>query len=170
MPMKMHFNASEVLKPTMNGLSGIDQNILDEIGANLKPTDSDSEENDVLPVPLFYAQSQSRNSLLSRSKSIGSFDTSESSVHDEDCYSGAKSCAGTTLMLISKRFATGIEPQQTAQSLDGGMRRSASMPCVQKTRSDYNRVVGEALANSPKKAPVNTAEEMAFIEKLLSEL
>ncbi len=41
---------------------------------------------------------------------------------------------------------------------------------MQKSRSDYNRAVGEALANSPKKGAINTADDIAIMEKLLSEL
>jgi hypothetical protein len=147
--------------------SEIDQVILDEIG--VESTDSEIEEDDVIAVPSLYAKSQSRNSSLSRSKSIGNFVTCVSSVQDFDCCS-AYLCAETTVMPSPKRFATGIEPQQPAHSLGGGMRRSVSMPFIQKTRSDYNRAVGNALANSPKKAPVTTAEDLAIMEKLLSEL
>ncbi len=159
---KRPFNISEDILSVMKGSSRIDQNILDEIG--VESTDSDSED-DNMPVPSLYVPS--RNSSLSRSKSVDSF---EPSVQDDDSYSGAKFCAGNTVMPRSKRFATGIEPQQPAQFLGVGMRRSASMPCFQKSRSDYNRAVGEALANSPKKAPVNTQNDLAIMEMLLSEL
>uniref|UniRef100_A0A7S0MIX0 Uncharacterized protein n=1 Tax=Cryptomonas curvata TaxID=233186 RepID=A0A7S0MIX0_9CRYP len=157
---KRPFDISEEIKSGMKRHSLIDQNILDEIG--VESTDSESDD-DIMPVPSLYAQS--RISTLSRSKSMGSFDTSA-----EDDYSGANFCSGTPVMPSPKRFATGIEPQQPAQSLDGGMRRSASMPCMKISRSDYNRAVGDALANSPKKAPVNTDDDLAILEKLLNGL
>jgi hypothetical protein len=165
------FHDSEDRKSGSKGNSEIDQTIVDEIG--VESTDSESGLDEVLPAPSLYTQSQARDSSLSRSKSIGSllsFGTCESSVQDFDCYSGAKFCAGTTVMFSPKRFATGIESTQPESLLGGGLRRSSSMSCIQKTRSDYNRAVGEALANSPKKATINTAEDMAFIEKILSEL
>ncbi len=149
--------------------SGIDQAILDEIG--VESTDSEIEEEDYLPVPSLYAKSQSRNSSLSRSNSTGSFDTCESSVQvDYNRYSGVNFGAGNTVMPSPKRLATGIESQKSAQSPGSGMRRCISMPCIQKTQSDYNRAFGEALANSPKKAPVSTGEDLAIMEKLLSQL
>ena len=158
---KRAFDISEEIKSGMKRHSDIDQKILDEIG--VESTDSDSD-TDNLPVPSLYAQSRSSN--LSRSKSMVIFCTS---VQEDDCYSDAN-CSGTSVMPSPKRFATGIEPQQPAQSPGGGMRRSASMPCMQKSRCNYNRAVGEALANSPKKAPVNTENDLAIMEQLLSGL
>jgi hypothetical protein len=170
---KRPLHISEDQKSGMKGNSGIDENHVDAIG--VESTDShrddvsDREDDDILPVPSLYQQS--RNSSLSRSKSVGSFDFIQPSVYDDDCLSGAKFRTGSNAMPRSKRFAAGIKPQSPpARPLGAGMRRSVSMSCIQKSRSDYNHLVGEALANSPKKEIVSTAEDMAIVEKLLSEL
>jgi hypothetical protein len=84
-------------KSSDKGHSGIDQAILDDIGA--ESTDSEIEEEDYLPVSSLYAKSQSRNSSLTRSKSIVSFDTCESSVQvDYNRYSGVNFGAMNTVM------------------------------------------------------------------------
>jgi hypothetical protein len=153
---------SDEIKSGIKRHSGIGQELLDEIG--VESTDSESD-NDNLPVPSIYAKS--RNSSLSRSKSMGSLGIS---VQDDDCYPDANFCSGTTVMPSPKRFGAGIGLQQPAQPLVEGMRRSASMPCMKKSRSGYNRAIGEALANSPKKAPVSTKEDLAIMEMLLSGL
>jgi hypothetical protein len=98
---------------------------------------------------------------------MGCFDHFEP---DQDSNPVEDTYRGSIMMPSPKRFATGIEPQQPSPSLGGGLRRSASMPSMQKSRSDYNRAVGEALANSPKKGAINTADDIAIMEKLLSEL
>ena len=110
-------------------------------------------------------QFQSRNCSMHRSKSMGSFD------HDE-C-SGVQTCAGNTVATLgtsTSYFVTNTEPRRASQSLGGGLCRSASMSQFQKSRPAYNRAVGETLAKSPKKRPVNTNEDIAIMVELLIEL
>ncbi len=164
---KRPLNISEDLKSRMTkGHSGIDQKPLDSIG--VESTDSHHDDEDGLPPPSLYTQS--RNSYLPRSKSIGSCDLMQSFVYDDNCCSGAQLCTGSTVMPRSKRFASEIKPLQPEPSIGIGMRRSVSMSCIEKSRSDYNRAVGEVLADSLKKEIVSQGENMVIVEKLLSEL
>jgi hypothetical protein len=146
----------------VEGNAGIDQAILDDIG--VESSDSEGADDDYLPVPSLYTQK--RNSLKTRSKSMGCFNTF---VQDEFHLNG-QFCERNVVMPSPKRFATGIEPQQVAPSLGSGLSRSVSMPRIEKSRSGYNRAVGEAIANSPKKGAMNTSEDLAMIEKLLSDV
>ncbi len=96
---------------------------------------------------------------------MGSFDSFD---QDDEC-SGAQTFAGNDVATPGTScFVT--EPRRAAQSLGGGLCRSASMSQFQKSRHAYNRAVGETLAKSPKKKPVNTNEDIAIMVELLLEL
>jgi hypothetical protein len=160
--MKQHLHVSKERGSITKGRAGIDQAILDDIG--VESSDSDCDD-DVLPVPSLFKKSGG-SFLLLRSKSMGCLETSD---EDPDGNSNDISCRSKSKS-FAKEFDAGIGPHQPGSALSGGLRRSASMPKIQTSRSDYNRVVGEALANSPKKGSINTAADIAMMEKLLSEL
>ena len=109
--------------------------------------------------------SASRNCSVFRSKSVGCFDTC---VQDKDHDSGAQFCAGDIVATSrTSCFATITESRRAEPSCGGGLCRSASMSHLQQSRPDYNRSVGEALANSPKKRPANTNQDISIMVELL---
>ncbi len=156
-PLK-NLNTTKKKVSCMKENAEIDQAILDEIGD--ESSDSECANDDHMPVPSLFLRT--RSSFLPRSKSMGHFDTL---ANDHNCGTDKESYGGSP-----NGFAAAIERQQPAKSLGRGLRRPASMSQIKIARADYNRAVGEALANSPKKGIINTAEDIAMLEKLLSEL
>ena len=135
---------------------GLDQSILDEIGVE----SSDSDDDDTLPVPSIY--SKTRVPQMPRSKSFGCFTVA---VKEEDGFASVNPAfPSPKFQLIDREPAESQPPQSTS------MRRSMSMSSLQKSRSDYNRAVGEALANSPKKQSGRTENDLAIMDQLLADL
>ena len=146
----------------------LDQSILDEIGC--ESTDSD-DSWDTLPAPSLY--SKPLGSILSRSKSFGSLHVS---VRDEECFESVNSMTtqnpkSTQRVVFDDNPARlGLAEQGSQPSSLTTLRRSVSLSSLQTSRSDYNRAVGEAIANSPKKGAGSLEQDLAVMEQLLSEL
>jgi hypothetical protein len=126
----------------------VDNFVLDEIGEY-----STSDDEDSMPLPAVF----SRASTMPRSRSTTSMRLLVT-VEDQ-CLRQVSGSLSSTGM------------QSPMQASSRGMSRSFSVPNFEtKQRSDYNRAMGEEIANSPKKAKVDQSHDMELMEQLLASL
>ena len=146
----------DILGPSPGNKRVVDQSIIDAIGTETSDSENDC---DALPVPSLFKPRGGSAGLL-RSRSLGCL----------------------TLVVQGGNFIDRVDPyfqsstivvdhKAQSQPVSGtGMTRSASMSSFQKSRSEYNRAVGESLSNSPKKLAGCTEHDIALIDHLMSDL